>query len=205
MIEFILSQSHYAPILIFMLLAIAGFNIPISEDLVIISAAILAAVIIPENLTLLILVSYMGALTADIINYWLARYLGPKILQYKLVQKIVSPSKVEKIQYFFNKYGSATIVIGRFIPFGVRNGIYMSAGFSKMNFGKFIIFDGLAASLTTALLFSLGYHFGKNYKILLAHLREAKIYIMIALVFVIVLVSIIMYLRKKRANKTQSI
>ena len=41
---------------------------------------------------------------------------------------------------FYKKYGALTLVIGRFIPFGVRNAIFLTSGISKMPFAKFFIF-----------------------------------------------------------------
>ena len=48
-IQFIFENAQYAHWIIFGALMLAGLNIPISEDLMIIFSAVLAATVVPEN------------------------------------------------------------------------------------------------------------------------------------------------------------
>jgi len=198
MIELLIEQAVYAHWYIFGLFMLAGLNIPISEDVLIIGAGVLASTIVPDNLYYLVIFSYLGAYLSDIENYWLARYLGTKLLKINFFSKLINPKRIDTMQKYFNKYGALTFLLGRFIPFGVRNGLNMSAGLSKMRFIKFVIFDGIAAILTTAFLFSLGYIFGKNYKVLLQYVSEYKIYIFVIAILIIVIIYLIIKFKNKQ-------
>ena len=58
----------------FGLLILAGFNIPISEDLVFIISASIAAAVIPENRFLIFAGCFLGASFSDIIAYSIGRH-----------------------------------------------------------------------------------------------------------------------------------
>ena len=74
---------------------------------------------------------------------------------------MVKPEMVDKVGGFYEKYGILTLVLGRFIPFGVRNALFLTAGLSKMNFLKFALSDLLAATITCSLYFWLYYTYGE--------------------------------------------
>ena len=52
---------------------------------------------------------------------------------------MVSPERVAKVASFYQKYGVWTLVVGRFIPFGVRNALFLTAGIGKMSPVRFAI------------------------------------------------------------------
>ncbi|MDB2447058.1 DedA family protein, partial [bacterium] len=146
--DFILSQAPYAHFYIFGLFMLAGFNIPVSEDVLIIAGAIISVKFAPENITLLFIACYMGAYLSDVICYFLGRTLGLKLLSIRPFSKLVDGKKISTMAGFFERYGSLTLFFGRFIPFGVRNAIFLTAGISKMNFVKFALVDLAACTIT---------------------------------------------------------
>ena len=158
--EFIMQYGATAPWVIFGLLLLAGFNIPVSEDGMIFVSAIMAAQL-PDIWWHFFLAVYLGAFFSDIICFSLGRYLGPQMLKIKWFAGMMSPERMKKIQGFYEKYGIFTLVFGRFIPFGVRNALFLTAGFGKMNFAKFLFSDGIACTISTTAFFYLYYHFGK--------------------------------------------
>jgi membrane protein DedA with SNARE-associated domain len=172
---------------------LAGLNFPVSEDLVVIGSAVLAATIVPQNFYYLLVCAYLGVYLSDLESYWLARILGRKALRLKFTARIVSPQKLEKVKYFLDKYGALALAGGRFIPFGFRNALFMTCGLSKMKFWKFALGDFVASVITTTILFSLGYSFGKNYPVLLDYLTRWKFYIIITVFAITVLVILIRF------------
>jgi membrane protein DedA with SNARE-associated domain len=149
-----------APYIIFGLLILAGLNIPVSEDAMIFISAILASKN-PQYLTELFVGVYLGAYSSDIICYWLGRTLGPKLWKIRFFSKMVSPKKVDKMRHFYKKYGAFTLIFGRFIPFGVRNALFITAGLSKMALVRFMIFDFIACSISVIIVFTLTFHYGE--------------------------------------------
>jgi len=162
LIEYIQANVVMAPYLIFGLLFLAGFNIPVSEDVMIFISAILAAKN-PEYMPHLFIGVFLGAYISDLICYSvMGRVLGNKIFKMKLFASMASPEKIDKVHSFYEKYGIITLVLGRFIPFGVRNALFLTAGLGKMNAWKFALSDLFACTLSTVSFFWLYYTYGNT-------------------------------------------
>lgn len=157
-IQVLASQS---PWIIFPIMLLGGLNLPISEDAMLFIAAIIAASA-PEKLWPLFFATYLGAFGADLICYALGRFLGPKFFKIKLFASMVPPERLDKISGFYKRFGVWTLIIGRFIPFGVRNGLFLTAGLSRMNFLRFALSDLVAATASCSLYFSLYYNYGES-------------------------------------------
>ncbi len=169
--EIIIENANYAHWIIFFLLILAGFNLPISEDLLLIIGGMLASTVIPENTYLIFFWTFAGCYFSDWIAYGLGRTLGPRLWELKPFAHLRRKKYLESISNFYDRYGFFTLLVGRFIPFGVRNCLFITAGMSKMHFGRFIISDGIACFTSNAAMFYLAYSLGKNYVLLLDYLR----------------------------------
>lgn len=164
--DFIFAHLQYAHLMVFGLLMLAGLNIPISEDFMLIFSGMLASTVVPEQASQLFIWAFLGAYLSDWECYWVGRWLGRKLFQVPWLAKRVPRKRIHQVSWFYRHYGVWTLLLGRFIPFGVRNCLFMSAGIGKMHFGQFIAVDGIACFLSTFTLFTLAYQFGKNYLIL---------------------------------------
>ncbi|MDI1230662.1 MAG: DedA family protein [Methylobacter sp.] len=151
----------YAPYIIFGALMLAGLNIPISEDAMLFVSAVLASTY-PDYLVQFFIAVYLGAYLSDLVCYWLGRILGAKLFEIRFFANRVSAQRIGKIHLFYEKHGLITILVGRFIPFGVRNGLFLTAGLGRMNFLKFALADLTACTITTISYFSLYYHYGNS-------------------------------------------
>ncbi len=190
--NFIQGNVHLAPFIVFGLLLLAGFNIPVSEDGMLFVSALLAAKN-PDHLVPLFVGVYLGAYFSDLICYGLGRFLGPKLFQINMFKNMVPQERIDKIHSFYEKYGVLTLVLGRFIPFGVRNGLFLTAGLSKMNFLKFAIADLIAATITCSLYFTLYYKFGES---VIELIKEANI-----IIFGVAIVVVLFLWIKKKNSK----
>lgn len=194
--EFILANRFYAPWLTFFLILLAGLNIPISIDVLLVLSAFLAATIIPEYTFTLYLTVLLGCCFSAWIAYWVGRIFGIKLLNVRWFSKILSPNRLKKVGIFYEKHGLLTLMIGRFIPFGVRNCLFMTAGMSKMPFGKFILRDGIACSFWASLSFYAFYSLGLNYEKLLNHMKTVNIGLFLA--FCVTLIGVFWYKKHKK-------
>lgn len=172
-----MDQAQYAHFYAFGLLMIAGLNIPVSEDLVVIGCGVLSATVVPENLAILFICVYAGVYLGDVENYWLARIVGTRLLRWRPIQAVISAERLAQAKRLTERYGAFAILFGRFIPFGVRNALFTTAGLTHMPFVRFAVADLIACTITTVLLFSLGNAFAKNYAKLLDYVNEGKVYI----------------------------
>ena len=152
--EFVSQNISLAPYIICGLLLLAGFNIPISEDGMLFISAYLASRH-PEYTYQLFAGVYAGAYLSDLICYGLGRYFGKHIWRIKFLAKMVTQERVERISSFYDKYGFWTLLFGRFIPFGVRNGLFLTAGIGKMNPFKFAFSDWIAATISCSVFFTI--------------------------------------------------
>ncbi|WP_233500226.1 MULTISPECIES: DedA family protein [Halobacteriovorax] len=158
---YINTNVSLAPYIIFGLLLLAGFNIPISEDVMLFTSAILAAKN-PEYLYPLFFAVFLGAYFSDLICYgFIGRYLGPKIFGIKFFASMVTQERLDTVNAFFKKYGVFTLIFGRFVPFGFRNALFLSAGLGKMNAWKFALSDLIAATISCVVYFTVYYKFGE--------------------------------------------
>lgn len=170
----------YAPIahwIIFACILLTGLNIPFSIDVFIIAAATLATTVVPENTYHLFFCILLGCYCAAIISYWMGRLLGPKLFKVRFLSKILSPERMQKVNRFFEKYGAWALIIGRFIPFGVRNALFMSSGMSRMPFGKFLLIDAIGCTLWCIKTFLLFYFLGHYYETLIAIFKTSFLYL----------------------------
>ncbi len=191
---YINSHVALAPYLICGLLFLAGLNIPVSEDLMVFTSAVLAAKN-PEYKTQLFIWLFIGAYGSDIISYWLGRFLGPKLWNIKFFKKMVSQERVSKLGKFYNKNGFITLLVGRFIPFGVRNALFITAGLSRLNFGKFALYDFIACSVSTVAFFNLYYTYGEA---VIEYVKKGNIIIFSIAAFI----AVIFFIKNRRKQNT---
>ena len=139
------------------------------------------------------------------INYFWGMYLWKPIVT-SLIHKygkyiFLREEHYEKSEAYFEKHGSITTLIGRFIP-AVRQLISIPAGIFRMNYLKFIFYTALWAGTWNAILVGIWVIAGKN---------EEKVKMLIGeafLVTLLVLVSIVIaytYYVKSQAKKLRKI
>ncbi len=194
LIQIIQANIQYAPLIIFGSLLLAGLNIPVSEDAMLFISAMLASsnsAYLPQ----LFIGVYMGAYLSDLICYSLGRILGPKLFELRFFANMVPPERIDKIHRYYEQYGIITLIIGRFIPFGVRNGLFLTAGLGQMDFVKFALADLLACTISTITFFTLYYNYGEN---VIDYVKEGNLILFSA---VAIAIGVYFY-RKKQAEKS---
>jgi len=186
------SVAHNLHFISFGLLMLAGFNIPVSEDLVFIISASIASAVIPENTYLIFTGCFLGAYLSDLVAYFIGRHGLPLIQKFGFLKNESTKNMIFNLHIYFKKYGGKTLFFGRFIPFGVRNIMFITAGLVKVNILKFMIIDLLALTITSTILFLIGYKFGENIGLIKVYLSNYKI-----IIFIIFLIFILAFVLKK--------
>lgn len=202
LVDWITRHAENAHWFIFASILLAGLNIPISADVIIIISAILAATVVPENFWFLFMSVFLGCALSAHLAYWVGRLIGPQLLRMPYFSKVLQPARLAKIQNFYEKHGFSTLIIGRFIPFGIRNAIFMTTGISKAHFGKFVLRDGIACFLWTSISFSAFYALGNNYEKLKSYLHMFNI--LIFAFFAVAVIAFIWYKKNKKKQASQS-
>jgi phosphatidylserine decarboxylase precursor-related protein len=83
---------------------------------------------------------------------------------------------------YLSKYGIFTFIVCRFIPFGVRNTLFMTSGFLGLPIRRFALYDITAALISTNTLFFLFYHFGDDVR---NPIRVAGVILFVLMVFTV--------------------
>jgi len=103
-----------------------------------------------------------GAIVAAIVGaqvgYWLGHRYGPRLFQ-RPDSRIFKAEYVERSRAFFEKHGSKTIVLARFIPF-VRTLAPPMAGMAEMDAKVFTTYNVAGALLWAGGVTMLGYFAG---------------------------------------------
>jgi membrane protein DedA with SNARE-associated domain len=197
LMDWIIQHGNQAHWLIFGGALLAGFSIPVSIDLLIMASGLLAATVVPEHTAHLFLSIFLGCYCSAAIAYWVGRLGGKKLFKFRWFAKILPAQRLEKIKKFYQKRGLITLIIGRFIPFGVRNCLFMSIGISSFSFAKFLLWDLLAVSIWSSSCFYTFYKIGENYETLYAYLKTFYFLILICLGVTLIAFIWYKYRRKK--------
>ncbi len=161
--EWLTLHADHAPFLLFGLLLLTGCSLPISEDVLVIASGVLASTVLPEKTVPLFLAAFFGSYLSDWIAYWIGRGVGHKLTAHFFSKDTLTGRRKALIERFFIRYGFLTLFIGRFIPFGIRNSVFMAAGAGKMHFGRFLLGDGIGCLAFSSLIFYLAFRCGENY------------------------------------------
>ncbi len=194
---YIQDNIQFAPLIIFSLLCLAGFNLPVSEDAMIILSALLAKAN-PSYTVYLFLGVYSGAYISDLICYSLGRFLGPQIFSIKFFSNIVKQKQINRMKKFYDKWGIIILIPGRFIPFGVRNALFLTAGLGKMNFIKFALADLLACTISNLVLFSITYYMGE---VIITYVKKGNIFIFATAAVIVFSIILIKKIAKRKPGK----
>jgi membrane protein DedA with SNARE-associated domain len=140
-----------------LVLILGGLGLPVPEEAPIILAAVLSK---GEKLWWpLALTSCLGGVLAgDFIVYFLGFFYGEKVLSLPLTQKFLTRAREQQIKGYFHRHGIKILILGRFAV-GFRTAAYLTAGILKLPPLRLFLTDLFAASLSTLLMFGLGFVF----------------------------------------------
>jgi membrane-associated protein len=112
----------------------------------------------PISLPLLFVLLAVAAVVGDAINYAIGYRLGPAVFRYER-SWFFNKKHLLRAQAFYEKYGSKTIILARFVPI-VRTFAPFVAGIGKMEYRRFAFYNVLGAALWVGLCSTAGYFFG---------------------------------------------
>jgi len=101
-----------------------------------------------------------AAIIGDSVNYWIGSKIGPRVFN-KENSRVFNKKYLVKTHNFYEKYGSKTIVIARFVPI-VRTFAPFVAGIGKMSYKTFLTYNILGAFIWVTTLMFIGYFLGSQ-------------------------------------------
>jgi membrane protein DedA with SNARE-associated domain len=199
---FLSGYIGYFPLAALICLLLAGCNIPISEDLIIITGALLS-----QEKPFLLLSSlaaiYIGVIASDFLVYWIGTRVRKGTAKSGYFSSLIPERAMERMRHKLDKYGIFTFIVCRFIPFGVRNTLFFTSGFSNLRLRVFALYDIIAAMISVNTLFFLAYFLGDSVR---RPLKIAGLVLFILLVSgVIMLFARLVVLWKRKKAEEQKI
>jgi len=199
---FLSGYIEFFPLAAFICLLLAGCNIPVSEDLIIITGALLSQ---EEPLLLVpnLIAIYIGVIASDFIVYWIGTRVRKGTAKSSYFSRLIPEKAMEKMHNKLDRYGIFTFIVCRFIPFGVRNTLFFTSGFFNLRLRVFALYDIIAAMISVNTLFFLAYFLGDDVK---RPIKIAGVVLFILLVSGIIMLFvriIVLWKRKKAENQQQ--
>lgn len=149
------------------------------------------------NIWLLYLTAAAAAVIGDSANYEIGRWSVNSGAKHVWFNKLINEKNRVAAEKFFERHGSITIVIGRFIPF-IRTFVPFISGGSKMHYKTFALYNLLGGLLWTGLFSGIGYFFG-NFPVVKEHFSL----IVLAIILVSVVPVLVVALKKKLSIKRE--
>jgi len=110
------------------------------------------------NVHALAAVLIAAAILGNTTNYWIGRYIGPKVFQWK-ESRWFNRKALDRTHAFYERHGGKTIVITRFVPI-IRTFAPFVAGVGSMTHTRFQLFNVAGGVLWVASLLYAGFFFG---------------------------------------------
>ncbi len=126
------------------------------DSLLFVTGALAAAGNMDIGLVMGVLIA--AALTGDNVNYFIGRWVGPRVFHYEQ-SRWFNPAYLARAHAFYERHGGKTIILARFVPI-VRTYVPFVAGVGSMPYARYIGFCVAGAVIWVVSLCSLGYFFG---------------------------------------------
>jgi membrane protein DedA with SNARE-associated domain len=192
----VFAENGYAAVFIALLLCGAGAPLP--EDITLVAGGAITGLGY-GNVHTMFLVAMVGVLAGDSAMFLLGRYYGTRILQWRFVARLLTPTRYAKVQEKFSRYGNRLLFVARFLP-GMRTAVYITAGTThRISFLRFFLLDFTAALISVPIWVYLGYLGANNHEWLATWMKRGQTSLWIALA--VALVVTLAWVVKRRRQK----
>lgn len=170
----------------------AGFFLP--GDSLLVTAGVFAAAG-TISLRWVLFPTILCAIAGDQLGYWIGRSAGSALYR-RQDSFFFRRSHLQRARDFYEKYGSKTIILARFVPI-VRTFCPPVAGAAKMSYRRYLIFDVFGGLVWVCSMILGGYFLGRSVPNI-----QARIHYVIAVVIVLSLLpAVFSIIKAKHAGK----
>ena len=147
------------------------------------------------NLSIILVVLCLAAITGDTVNYQIGHLLRNRAASHEKIL-FIKQEHLDRTHVFFEKYGVETIIIARFIPI-IRTFAPFVAGVGIMPYSKFISYNVIGGVAWVSVFLFGGYLFGN-----LPNVKDNFKFVILGIIFVSLLPGVIIYIKNKRDPKS---
>jgi membrane protein DedA with SNARE-associated domain len=151
--SFVEQHSDWALLLLFLLVGLESFGLPLPGETTLIACAVLAS---QGALSIgwVIVVATAAAIIGDNLGYWVAREHGRTLLDRFAFTRRYADRYLPVTQRFFARHGGKTVFLGRFVAV-LRVTAAWAAGLSRMDWWRFLAWNaagGIVWATSVALI-----------------------------------------------------
>jgi len=165
--------ASYGYVVLFLLVGLESFGIPLPGETALITAAAFAA-LGHLSISTVIATAVAAAIIGDNGGYWIGREGGIALVRRYGRVLHLNESHLARAHSFFERHGAKTVFIGRFIAL-LRTWAAVLAGAAHMRYGTFMLYNALGAVCWAVIFGTLGYAFGRNLPQLEQYVGQASL------------------------------
>lgn len=139
---------------------------------------------------------FVAAVLGDAVNYSVGYRLGDKV--FRMNSRFIKAEYLTKTQKFYDKYGTKTIVLARFVPI-IRTFAPFLAGVGKMQYLRFGLYNVVGAFAWVGIFVLGGYFFGN-----LPMVKKNFTIVIFAIIFISVLPAVIEFMKARKEAHSAS-
>jgi membrane protein DedA with SNARE-associated domain len=160
LVDFLLNFYGPTPyLLVFGILLLCGFGIPIPEDVTLFAGGLLAYYGVVD-LYAMIFVGLAGVMVGDSTMWFLGHKYGRVLMQKAFFKKLLPEERLQMASRKLNEKGANRLLFfARFMP-GLRAPLFFTSGLLHVPFWRFFTMDGLAALISVPAIVGAVYYFG---------------------------------------------
>jgi membrane protein DedA with SNARE-associated domain len=193
MFEWLIGNSSYLGIILF--LGLTGCGLPLPEELVIVAAGVAASAGTLQP-WVAFAACLAGALLGDCVMYGIGYHFGHNLAKkHPRFAHMLHAEREAKTEALMCRHGLKVFLISRFMV-GLRSPIYLTAGILRISFRRFLLIDMLCATIVVGTFYWLSFYFGE-------HIRHWILRLDIAVTLIVVLAiagGALYFWRRRRGN-----
>ncbi|MCR4322576.1 MAG: VTT domain-containing protein [Candidatus Azambacteria bacterium] len=138
---------------------------------------------------------FAGAVLGDTVGYMFGRKVGPAIFKNE-DSLFFNKKNIERTKIFYEKYGSKTIILARFVPI-VRTFAPIFAGVGHMRYKTFLTYNLIGGALWGLGVTGIAYYLGS----IIPNLERYLVPIVLLIIFVSLIPLALEYLAHRKNSK----
>jgi membrane protein DedA with SNARE-associated domain len=155
---FIEQHDRWALVVLFVLLALESFGLPVPGETALIACAVLASQGSLSIVAVLVVAS-LAAIIGDNLGYWAAREGGRPLLERHRLTRKYAEKYIPRGERFFAKHGGKAVFLGRWVAV-LRVTSAWIAGMSHMHWWRFLAWNAAGGIAWATAIGLISYYLG---------------------------------------------
>jgi membrane-associated protein len=155
---FIEQHSQWAMLLMFALLTLESFGLPVPGETALIACSVLASQG-ALSIVWVVVVGVLAAIVGDNLGYWAARKGGRPVLERYRLTRPYAEKYLPRGERFFAKHGGKAVFLGRFVAV-LRVTSAWVAGISHMHWWRFLTWNAAGGIVWATSVSVISYYLG---------------------------------------------